>query len=73
MTDTMHVTEDDEPFLIQQGLLDSSLTSVREELNKVSLTTMCLDCGDPIGVERKKAVPSATMCIDCQTFHNGRR
>lgn len=26
----------------------------------------CDDCGKPIGVNRKKAVPSATRCIQCQ-------
>lgn len=26
----------------------------------------CMDCGDPIGVERRMALPSATRCIQCQ-------
>lgn len=26
----------------------------------------CQDCGDPIDVARRMAMPSATRCIDCQ-------
>ena len=68
MTDTIQVTEDDEPFLIQQEQVDQSLIVVREALNKKSLTTICLVCGEDIGTARLKAVPSAELCIDCQTY-----
>ena len=27
----------------------------------------CRDCGDPIDVARRLALPSAKRCIDCQT------
>ena len=72
MPNTIQVTGDDEPFLIQMDMLDTSLSAVREELNKVSLTSICLDCGDPIGAARKKAVPSSTRCIDCQEYSNAK-
>ncbi len=26
----------------------------------------CADCGDPIDVARRMAMPSATCCVDCQ-------
>ena len=73
------ITEDDEPFFIQQGLVDKTLESVRAQLDKVSLVTACIDCGEDIGAARKAAVPSAVRCIDCETSlqerkaHNARR
>jgi len=72
ITDTQ-VTGDDEPFLIQQDQVDKSLLAVREKLNKKSLTTICLDCGEEIGTARLEAVPSATLCIDCQTYIDDRK
>lgn len=27
----------------------------------------CMDCGEPIGVQRKKSVPHAVRCIACQS------
>jgi phage/conjugal plasmid C-4 type zinc finger TraR family protein len=32
----------------------------------------CQDCGDPIGAERRAALPSATRCVDCQVGHECR-
>jgi RNA polymerase-binding transcription factor DksA len=62
------ITEDDEPFFIQQRLVDKTLESVRAQLDKVSLVTTCIDCGEDIGAARKAAVPSAVRCIDCETL-----
>lgn len=73
MPNPIQVTGDDEPFLIQQDMLDRSLEAVRDTLNKKSLTTICLDCGEEIGAARLKAVPSATRCIDCQEIVDARR
>jgi DnaK suppressor protein len=71
MTDTIHVTEeDDEVFMIQQEAIGSSLSAVRELLEKRSLTTICLECGEPIGEARLKALPSATLCIDCKELQD---
>ena len=70
MTDTVHFSEDDEPFLTAIDAVNKSLDSVREELNRVSPNINCLDCGDPIGAARKKAVPSSKYCIDCQEYIN---
>jgi len=70
---TIQVTGDDEPFLIQQDQVDNSLLAVREALSKKSITTICLECGEEIGTARLEAVPSATMCIDCQRYADVRR
>ena len=67
------VTDDDEAFLIQQDPVDNSLLAIQSLLNKKSLTTICLDCGEDIGAARCKAVPSATLCIDCQKYADARR
>jgi len=64
----IQVTGDDEPFLYQQDQVDASMEDVREVLNKISPIIMCIDCGEEIGAARKKAVPSATLCIECQEF-----
>lgn len=69
--DQVQVTEDDEPFLIQQAQVDSSLKTLRESM-KPSLLIDCIDCGEEIGSARKKALPSAVRCIDCQEVHDGR-
>lgn len=34
--------------------------------------TDCIDCGDPIGTDRKKAAPHATYCVECQSYHKER-
>lgn len=70
MTDPTQVTEDDEPFLIQQDQVNKSLSAVREAINKPSLTTICLECGDDIGAKRLIAYPSATLCIDCKIYED---
>ncbi len=30
--------------------------------------TDCEECGDPIGEARKKVMPSARLCLSCQTL-----
>lgn len=32
----------------------------------------CIDCGDPIPEDRRKAMPSATRCIGCQEIEDRR-
>lgn len=33
----------------------------------------CQDCGDPIDVARRMALPSATRCVECQDAHERQR
>lgn len=33
----------------------------------------CIECGDDIGAVRRRALPHATRCIDCQTRLENRR
>lgn len=30
--------------------------------------TDCIDCGDPIGDDRKRAAPYAQHCMECQRY-----
>lgn len=32
--------------------------------------TDCIDCGDPIGTDRKKAAPYAVRCAECQGYRD---
>ena len=35
--------------------------------------TECIDCDEPIGQQRKQAVPWAVRCIKCQTAYEEKR
>jgi phage/conjugal plasmid C-4 type zinc finger TraR family protein len=59
---------DEESFFANQEAVNKQLASVREALEKKSQTTICIECGEPIGEARLKAMPSATLCIDCATY-----
>lgn len=41
--------------------------------NDASDRNDCIDCGNAIGIVRKRALPHATRCIDCQTRMENRR
>ena len=45
--------------------LDVSLSKVK--LPPANDVAECLDCGRSIGSARKRAMPSATRCIECQS------
>lgn len=47
----------------QQAMLDAQIQQCQSEPNDVMF---CIDCGEPIGEQRKKAVPHAVRCITCQ-------
>ena len=64
---------DEESFFANQEALENQLSQVREALEKKSETTICIDCGEPIGEARLKAIPSATRCIDCAKIAAGEK
>lgn len=33
----------------------------------------CQDCGEPIPVERQRAMPGVTLCVDCQSWEEHHR
>jgi RNA polymerase-binding transcription factor DksA len=64
---------DEESFFANQEAVNSQLAAVRESLERKSQTTICIECGEEIGEARLKAVPSATLCIDCAKMAAGER
>ena len=32
---------------------------------------ICIDCGEPIAVDRKMASPASVRCMECQTDYEG--
>ena len=69
MSDTMYVTGDDSPFIVEQEVILKGVSAARYAMAGTNDITMCVDCGEPIGSERKKAIPSATRCISCETIN----
>ena len=86
----VHLDPDDFPDEIDSASLDTALAFVgrlreREQvlLRKIDAALEridqgsigeCLSCGDPIGIERMRARPVATLCIECkseQEAHEG--
>lgn len=62
MTDLVdRATEENDAWLNQQ---------IRQHLSTLPANTVtdCMDCGEPIGVQRKAALPHAVRCIDCQSL-----
>jgi len=55
----------DEIYL--QGAINAHFAAVSADTFQGS--EYCVDCGDDIEPARRKAVPKATRCIDCQTKH----
>lgn len=33
----------------------------------------CVDCGEPIPVKRREALPGCETCVDCQSVREARR
>lgn len=51
---------------VEQASRDADIFLVQKSMAHDG-TNECVDCGCDIWLERKKAMPSATRCIDCQT------
>lgn len=47
---------------------DASVASIRAQLRATG-TAACTDCGDDIEPARRRALPSAHRCADCQKCH----
>lgn len=47
--------------------LSAALSQIKPQ--KPNSVMDCIDCGDPIGTERKRAAPHAKYCIECQQYH----
>ncbi|MFZ1892312.1 MAG: TraR/DksA C4-type zinc finger protein [Formosimonas sp.] len=54
--------------VLEQAVRDEGLQQARAALQGVGCDE-CVDCGEDIATARKKAMPSATRCLDCQEQH----
>lgn len=68
MLETLYVTGDDSPFITEQDLIQKGVLAARSMVTGANDITMCIDCGEPIGIERKKIVPSTRRCITCEVI-----
>ncbi len=48
----------------QQAWLEAQVRQARLNAQPTD-DTECIDCGEPIGKQRKRAMPSAVRCIQC--------
>lgn len=46
--------------------LNAALSRVKQRA--ANGVTVCIDCGDGVGVARKAAAPHAMRCMECQEF-----
>ena len=60
----------DDHIEAQQNHVDDSLAlhRLKETARNMNPTGLCFECGDPIALDRLKAVPNADHCIECQRF-----
>jgi phage/conjugal plasmid C-4 type zinc finger TraR family protein len=59
--------------LTQLKFSEGTIARIRDELAAEG-EEVCVDCDDPIPAARRKALPSADRCIECQTrFERSRR
>lgn len=62
---------------VEQLLRDAALAHQREAaragMHPGAAVADCDDCGDPIPVERRSAVPGCTKCIECERIAEEQR
>ena len=59
--------ENDETMVALEDELYEQLKAVDDALARIEEGTygVCVECGEPIALERLDALPAAPMCIDC--------
>ncbi len=75
MADDASETAEQETMLTLQGSESRQLDGVNEALARMEAGTYgtCSNCGKPIGAARLNALPSATLCIECQQLQDDGR
>jgi phage/conjugal plasmid C-4 type zinc finger TraR family protein len=53
----------------EQELIDEAIARQAAATPRGPSRTDCIDCSDPIPVERRKAVPGCKRCVDCETYN----
>lgn len=59
---------------VEQSAREAAIARVRAEARRIHMPAASIfcACGDEIPEERRKALPGATRCIDCQTRQDRR-
>jgi RNA polymerase-binding transcription factor DksA len=59
----------------QQRIIQQEQEQIREAIDRARAGQhgICADCGNQIPKARMQARPEATLCIECQTRHEGAR
>ena len=60
----------DQASKLEQRIRDKNIEAARLAAHGggIPVSDDCDDCGDPIPTARREAKPTATRCIECQTF-----
>jgi phage/conjugal plasmid C-4 type zinc finger TraR family protein len=53
---------------LAKGERQSGIKTASKALSRRG-TAECIGCGNPIGERRRKILPSATRCVECQTAY----
>lgn len=61
--------DDDDVLKVIETNINNSIDLARSQLMGAGSET-CLDCGDPIPLRRRQAMPSAKYCVGCQSEHD---
>ncbi len=62
--------DDDDVLKVIETSLENGIDFARSQLRGQG-TEYCLDCGEKIPDARRKALPSVTYCIQCQSDRDG--
>lgn len=56
----------DDANLIADVPLNAALSHIKTQA--ANSVTVCIDCGDAIGADRKRAAPYAMRCTECEGY-----
>lgn len=54
---------------IEQARVERSLLSIKRELKHTPEDIECIECGEEISEDRRKAMPNCTRCFICQELY----
>lgn len=51
---------------LEEARIFKGLVAIKNEVTQVNEDDYCMDCGDEIDEDRRRAMPSAKRCLNCQ-------
>ncbi|ELX8380767.1 DksA/TraR family C4-type zinc finger protein [Providencia vermicola] len=52
--------------------LNDAITKARNQLHTGESAKFCLECGEPIPIARRQALPGVQLCITCQNIFDNK-